>query len=84
MPLVWTRQRDGEHNGKPSYEYHATAHDRAYHIVWAYDHGGTFGYTARNAGGYITERHGIQWCRTLKNCKAACENLEGMHGDHNI
>jgi len=75
MTLQWTRTRDGEHNGKPSYEYHATAEDRTFHIVWAYDRGGTFGYTARGPGGYLTREHGIVWARTLTRCKEQCEKI---------
>lgn len=77
--LTWTRVPDGEHNGRPRYEYHATAHDRTYHIVWAYDRGGSFGYSARNKEGPLTERHGIVWAKTLVNCKAACEQIERTH-----
>jgi hypothetical protein len=73
--LTWERIRDGEHNGRPCYEYKAQSGEREYHIVWAYDRGGSFGYTARNAEGYI-DRYGIVWARTLINCKAACEKIE--------
>lgn len=84
--LVWTKTRDGEHNDKPRYEYHATSEDRTYHIVWAYDRGGTFGYTATrpNVADGCTEYLGpherapysITWCRTLKFCKEQCELIE--------
>lgn len=81
--LEWKRERDGEHNGKPCYEYHATGKDGAkYHIVWAYDHGGTFGYTAVASEGdetgncYLTKRHGIHWARTLTACKFLCNEIE--------
>lgn len=88
MSLVWTRSQDGEHNGKPCYEYSATAEDREFCIVWAYDRGGSFGFTAvRRTKGkpdseYLTKRWGIQWCRTLKRCKAECEriNTENQNG----
>lgn len=86
MSLVWTRTPDSEHNGRPTYEYHATAHDRTYHIVWAYDHGGTFGYTARSESIPQTYLHptrdyaiGITWCGSLKRCKAACEAIEARY-----
>jgi hypothetical protein len=90
MPLTWTRTQDGEHNGKPCYEYHATCEDRRYHIVWAYDHGGQFGYTAArfNAHDGCTEYlakpecripHGITWAKTLKRCKQACEVIDAAH-----
>lgn len=79
MGLIWTRQRDGQHNGKPVYEYYATCEDREFHIVWASDRGGTFGYTAKRGIGndrtYITERYGIHWCGTLKACKHICEEI---------
>jgi hypothetical protein len=81
MPLVWTRERDGEHYGKPCYEYHARSGDRVYHIVWAYDRGGTFGYTARDAKDYIHGNYTITWARTLKFCKAACEEIEGKYNE---
>jgi hypothetical protein len=77
--LTWTRERDGEHFGKPIYEYTAKSADRTYHIVWASDYGGTFGYTARDATeGYIHGGHSITWGggRTLTRCKAACETIE--------
>lgn len=77
--LVWRRERDGEHNGKPVYEYHANAGDRRYSIVWAYDRGGTFGYTARDGKGYLTDRHGIHWGRTLKFCKSQCQTIETLY-----
>jgi hypothetical protein len=77
MPLVWTRVRDGEHNGKPTYEYHACAHDRAYHIVWSYD--GGFGYTARDKTGYIHGNFTITWPRALWRCKEACQKIEDSY-----
>lgn len=86
MPLVWARERDGEHNGKPCYEYTATCEDRTYHIVWAYDHGGTFGYTAvrkddQGRTEYLSPRpgrapHSITWCGSLTRCKAECEAID--------
>lgn len=84
--LTYTRARDGEHRGKPCYEYTAVSGDRTYHIVWASDHGGMFGYTAvrKNAAGqteYLTERWGIVWARTLKRCKEAIEKIERAHND---
>jgi hypothetical protein len=77
--LVWTREQDGEHNGTPRYEYYATSGDRVYHIVWASDRGGMFGYTARDKDDYIHGNYTITWARTLRNCKAACEEIEGKH-----
>lgn len=79
--LTYTRQRDGEHNGKPVYEYTAVSEDRTYHVVWAYDHGGMFGYTAirKDAQGqteYLTARNGIHWARTLKSCKKCIDLIE--------
>jgi hypothetical protein len=76
--LEWTRTRDGWHNGRPTYAYTAFSDNRRYHIVWTYDHGGSFGYTARDQADhkYLTDRWGIVWARTLKNCKAACETIE--------
>lgn len=81
MPLNWKRERDGEYNGRPCYEYTAVSGDRTYHIVWAYDHGGTFGYTAKrkNAEGqteYLSKNHNIVWARTLTRCKGDCEKIE--------
>lgn len=83
--LVWTRTKDGEHNGKPCYDYHATCEDRTYHITWAYDAG--FGYTATRENPYdkateylflpgCSRVHGISWARTLKRCKARCEEID--------
>lgn len=80
MPLTWTRARDGEHNGKPCYEYSATSEDRTYHIVWAYDHGGSFGYTARDKTGYIHGNFTITWTRRLGFCKDACQKIEDRYG----
>jgi hypothetical protein len=79
--LIWRRERDSEHNGRPTYEYLANVGDRRYSIVWAYDHGGTFGYSAYGAEGPLTKRHGIFWGRTLKFCKAACEEIERRYAD---
>lgn len=87
VSLIWTRERDGEHNGKPCYEYRATCEDRTYHIVWACDRGGVFGFTAvrQDAQGYteylpLQENgrapFGITWLRTLKRCKSACEQID--------
>lgn len=84
MSLTWTRKRDGQHNGKPCYEYHATSGTRVYHIVWAYDRGGTFGYTARDTTGVeLTNRtcSNIVWARTLTRCKAQCEQIERQHAN---
>lgn len=83
-PLEWTRVQDGYYGGKPVYEYTATSGDRKYHIVWAYDRGGTFGYSAtrpdaKGDSTYLTDRWGIHWSRTLKFCKEACENIERKH-----
>jgi hypothetical protein len=84
MALIWKRERDGEHNGKPCYEYSAASEDREveFFIVWAYDRGGSFGFTAvrrdpKKPGTveYLTERNGIQWSRTLTRCKAECEKI---------
>jgi hypothetical protein len=84
--LTYTRSQDGEHRGRPCYEYTATSADRTYNIVWASDHGGMFGYTAvrKDAEGrteYLTERSGIVWARTLKWCKAQIEKIERAHND---
>ncbi len=79
MPLIWTRERDGSHFGKPVYEYTAKSEDRTYHIVWASDHGGTFGYTARDAKDYIHGYYTISWGRTLTRCKAQCEKIEARY-----
>lgn len=81
MTLTWTRERDGAYNGKPCYEYTAESGPRTYHIVWACDRGGTFGFTAITkdaAGGvvYLTERNGIRWQGSLGSCKAECERIE--------
>lgn len=82
MTLVWTRTQDGEHNGRPYYDYHATAGDRAYWITYADNAGfGISAYRRRPDGTNedIGERHGIHWCRTLKNCKARAEQWERNH-----
>lgn len=87
MSLVWTRSVDGEKpNGKPAYEYAAAAEDREFHIVWALDHGGTFGFTAVRRDPtkpgtveYLTPRYGISWCRTLGRCKDECEKINTKH-----
>lgn len=79
MPtLTWTRKQDGEHNGRPCYDYDAVGKDGVrYNITWAYDHGGTFGYTAYDAGGQQAHRGvSIQWAGTLGRCKDACEAIE--------
>lgn len=77
MPtLTWTRERDSEHNGRPTYEYRATGKDGVrYHIVWAITAG--FGYTAYDAGGdQVHKGVSIQWCRSLKACQERCEIIE--------
>jgi hypothetical protein len=82
MPLQWTRSRDGEHNGRPCYDYHATSGDRTYWITWAYDAGfGISAYRRRPDGlnESLNERGGITWCRSLKNCKARAEKLEAQN-----
>jgi hypothetical protein len=73
-PLAWGQIPDGEHNGRPTYDYRATSGDRTYHVTWAYDAG--FGYTARDAKGYIHGHYSIVWARTLRACKARCEEIE--------
>ena len=95
MSLVWTRERDGEHNGKPVYEYEACAGNRKYRIVWAITVGfGLSAYGRRPDGqneslnrhdghdgrGGIAGYGGIVWCRTLKHCKARAEKLETENG----
>lgn len=80
MALVWTRTSDGDHNGRPVYEYEAREGDRKFSIVWACDRGGMFGYTAyrRKPDGHsecLKDRSGITWGRTLKRCKEACEKI---------
>lgn len=80
--LKWRREQDGEHNGKPCYEYHATGGGgREYDICWSCDR--RFGYTAKRPGvgdegrhQYLTERWGIHWAGTLRACKALCEEIE--------
>ena len=82
MALIWTRTPDGDHNGRPTYEYAACSKDRQveFFITWAYDAG--FGFTAvrrdpKKPGTveYLTSRYGIQWVRTLRCCKAECEKI---------
>lgn len=83
--LTWIRTRDGESpSGRPAYEYNATGKDGvAYKIVWAYDHGGQFGWTARDLEGNeltltqnVRHSHGIHWCRTLSACQDICNKIE--------
>lgn len=82
--LLWTRFDDGHHNGRPTYEYVATSGTREYTICWAYDNGGTFGYSAvdqttkeaNDGSPYLTKSHGIIWAKTLKRCKAECQKIE--------
>lgn len=80
MTLVWTRVQDGEHNGKPCYDYHATCENRMYHITYSYD--GGFGFTARCNDKYLPlpdggrAPFGLTWLRTLTRCKAACEAID--------
>ena len=82
--LVWARTRDDEYNGRPTYEYAACSEDRQveFFITWAYDRGGSFGFTAIRRDPekpgtveFLTERNGIQWSRTLTRCKATCEQI---------
>jgi hypothetical protein len=35
--LEWRREQDGEHDGKPVYEYKAISDNRRYCIVWSCD-----------------------------------------------
>lgn len=76
--LEWTRTRDGEHNGRPCYEYDAVGKDGVrYHITWAYDHGGQFGYSAYDAAGErLSPCFPITWARRLGLCKDGCEKIE--------
>jgi len=65
---------DGEHNGRPCYDYTATHGGLKFFITWASDAG--FGYSISFADGrgkpdWAPRR--IVWCRTLKFCKASCE-----------
>jgi hypothetical protein len=81
--LVWKREQDDTHYGRPVYAYTATRGDREYHIMWATDAG--FGYSAirRMPNGqseYLTARHGIYWARRLGICKDLCEKLESENG----
>lgn len=82
MPLQWTREQDGEHNGRPCYEYHATAEGRTFHIVFAYDAG--FGYTAvrkdeQGRTEYLHRGYSVVWAKTLKRCKEQCEAINREH-----
>lgn len=76
MALTWTRVRDGDHNGRPICGYIASVEDRYYKIVWASDHGGTFGYTAMGSDGSLTNENRIHWCGALWACKDHCERIE--------
>ncbi len=80
--LTWIRTKDGEHRGKPCYDYNASGKDgkRRYHITWACDHGGTFGYSAYDAnGGPLTLRGNIHWCGALWACKEQCNKIEDKY-----
>ena len=77
--LTWIRTQDGEHRGRPCYDYNAAGKDglRRYNITWACDHGGMFGYSAYDAKGEsLTPRGGIYWARTLTACKRLCNEIE--------
>ena len=78
MSLTWIRTQDGNHNGRPVYDYDAIGVDGVkYSITWAYDHGGTFGYTARDPDGkQLHPGYIICWSGSLKRCKDACEKIE--------
>lgn len=76
--LTWTREQDGEHNGKPCYDYHAELDSVRYHITWAYDNGGQFGVSAyHDKGGRLTLSQ-IEWRRSRKNCFARAEEIAAM------
>jgi hypothetical protein len=78
--LTWTRERDGEHpnTGRPLYEYKATGKDGTrYNIVYAYDKGGQFGYSAYDTDdNRLSPGFPITWSRTLSFCKDECEKIE--------
>ena len=82
MALIWKRERDGDYNDRPMYEYAACSEDRQveFFITRSYDAG--FGFTAVRRDPekpgtveYLTPRYGIQWARTLRRCKAECEKI---------
>lgn len=75
MKLIWKRIPDGEHNGRPMYEYEAIDNGIRYHIYRSTDAG--FGLSISFAGGSgcpSDARHGIMWLRTLYRCKAFAED----------
>lgn len=72
----WIKRRDGEHNGRPRYEYTAIHDGIKYHIVWAIGVG--FGYSISFAEGGRRPpgvHRTISWAGTLKRCKEACEKF---------
>lgn len=80
--LTWIRTQDGTHRGRPCYDYNACGKDGCrYSICWAYDNGGTFGYTAYDPFGKALTTHwggGICWAGTLSRCKEACNAIENL------
>lgn len=73
--LTWTRELDGEHNGRPMYQYRARVGAVRFSIVKSTDSGfglSVFNETTRE---YLTPRHGISWLFTLKRCKAEADKI---------
>lgn len=71
--LTWTRTQDGDHNGKPCYDYNAELDGIKYHITWAYDAG--FGISAHGPHGGLTRHSNLEWRRSRKNCFARAEQI---------
>ena len=81
MILNWKRIPDGEHNGRPVYEYEAVDNGIRYHIYWSTDSG--FGLSISyydNRGDCPPDAsYGIAWARTLTRCKALAEKYRKDH-----
>lgn len=67
--LEWTRTRDGEHHGRPLYDYEATYKGRyRFAIVTSTDSGfGIAVYDNEKQDRVTTQQ--IEWRRTRKNCQ---------------
>lgn len=69
--LEWTREIDGEHNGRPLYDYKATykngGRDLRFSIVTSTDAGFGISVYDNAAQCYLT-RIQIEWRRSRKNC----------------
>lgn len=74
MPLKWVRERDGQHNGRPMYDYSCTVGHVRFHICSTTDAGFGLSIYDHKAQKYLLG-HGICWFGTLGRCKEQAEKI---------